>query len=205
MPAVFVWAYDLPWRRLLRVGEQLAERLGEAWCPLPAFWAWNVLPGSGGWRAHRDNLQPNNTGAHVDVTLWVALSNADVDTGCIHVLPRSQDQAYSALASTRGLRPLATRAGDGWLWDQRLLHWGGNVREHAPLPRRSLALEFRRARATAVANRFLVPSLAQRLRLIAAQVIRYRHLHSLAPQVSLDAVRLRRELARLAVELPAWQ
>ena len=103
-PASFVLMYDEAWE-LLRAASALMERAsgGLLTCNLDAL-AWHVdaSKGEAGFAPHRDR-QPENTDdifAEDDfpryATLWVALTDATTQGGCLHAVPKDADPGYSA-------------------------------------------------------------------------------------------------------------
>jgi ectoine hydroxylase-related dioxygenase (phytanoyl-CoA dioxygenase family) len=97
--------------------------------------------------------------------MWVPLSDATTDNGCIHVIPAYLDADYTARRfqhirpDAALVRALPATAGSVLLWNQCLIHWGGRSSVHAGQPRVSLGLELQRADARAF-DLPLVPSLS---------------------------------------------
>src|SRR5262249_40823252 len=98
-PAVFVLLDAAPWQILPRLDPWPSAAVGEGYGPLDAAWVWHVAPGakSRGWRPHRDRVarstQPDGTPDAV--TVWIALTDATPDNGCIYVLPPPCDPYYA--------------------------------------------------------------------------------------------------------------
>lgn len=77
-----------------------------------------------------------------------------------------------------------------------MLHWGGRASRLATGPRISAAFEFQRADTPAFNSPLLdppsrLPSFTERLGLIGKQVLQYRQMYPLAPEVEALAVDLR--------------
>jgi ectoine hydroxylase-related dioxygenase (phytanoyl-CoA dioxygenase family) len=154
---------------------------------LSAFWAWHLA--SDGTTC---NLPPHRDGSGVTVnadgmpeslTVWIALTDATPDNGCIYVLPSAYDPFYGLTPSrvnvldVQNVRALPTPAGTALAWNHQLLHWGGRTNSRAQQSLVSVAFEFRRAGAvermkTLDPNR--VPTFRERLKLIAEQIIRHK-------------------------------
>lgn len=184
-PAVFVFMHARAWEIPLRFAPWLKMTLGEDYELLSAVWAWHITPGSGaGWRPHRErsDLTVGADGAPQSLTIWIALTNATPDNGCVYLLPPAYDAYYgqasgkTAVLDIQNVRAVPAAAGVALAWNHQVLHWGGRSSSHAGNPRISLAFEFRRAGtldgAEAI-NRRRAPSFGERLTCIAAQILRY--------------------------------
>ena len=156
-PATFAWVFDEFWSaaRTTAVRGLLAAALGPGVRQVPHVWV-HIVPavsGARGWGPHKDGGLARGSRAHLSV--WIALSDATVDNGCIYVLPRSaasaalvdQDWSHGVLPIAEtirlvsGVRALPAEAGLALAWDFDLLHWSG-VRTGGGPARRSLSLEF---------------------------------------------------------------
>jgi len=141
-----------------------------------------------GWTPHVDGPGDDR------MTVWIALTDAGIDNGCMYAIPRDakvaqtvqrwmtpdpidKEQVKTLLQTTQAI-PAA--AGDlvGWAFD--IVHWGGRVRRGAP-GRRSVSLEFIADHAEPdPADVPLVPLAGplpphvERLRAIAAAILEYR-------------------------------
>ena len=191
-PPVFVWMYDEVWRvpRLQTLVTLVSEILGADYVQTPNVWT-HVVPGyrgAMGWRPHVDHQ-----GADSRLTVWVPLTDATVDTGCLcvvpkHLVPRSVAGRWydrptldmrEAMDVVHAARPLPAAAGSVLGWDTGLLHWGA-ARERAGEPRVSVSMEFAVASGGDILDgeRFPVrsgevPSLEARLRTIARSIVSY--------------------------------
>lgn len=191
MPPVFAFVYDEPWmvfRRLSKIVEQI---LGAPSVMMPAFWVWYVDPRlkQSGWRPHRDYghqaLFPDRRPKSVNV--WISITEATTLNGCMYVVPAEWDPTYGTerdktfFFDHRSIRALPAKAGDAFIWNQALLHWGSRASEGAGGPRISMALEFQRADVapfdTPLFDSQTIFSFDQRLALIAVQIQKYRHMY----------------------------
>jgi len=199
-PPVFGWVYDEFWRvsRVPALTELFTAVLGTAYRQTPFVWTHVVSGsrGSAGWPPHVDNR-----GDDVRLTVWVPLTDATVDTGCMslipkHLVPRADgrrwyDRAVLSMSEVRGLlhasRPLPADAGAVVAWDAGLMHWGA-ARQIAGEPRISLSMELVPAASGAsVLDGTLgvidaaLPTHSDRLRMIAAAIALY---HRSEPRVA---------------------
>jgi hypothetical protein len=204
IPVVFAFVYDDPWQLSAQLGEVLAAILGPGFRVLPDFWAWCLDPAQRdkGWHPHRDmgfsSLLPNRQ--PISLSLWVPLTDATPDNGCIYVLPACRDRHYLArenrndVVDVQEIRALPAAAGSVLGWTQALLHWGSRAGERARAPRVSFSIEYQRGDG-APFNRPLLapwpaPSFERRLGLIGKQILQYRHMYALGPGLDEVARRL---------------
>ena len=208
LPPVFAFIYDEFWIPFYRLQPVYAGLLGE-YAMLPDFWVWNVDParGDAGWRPHRDkghvSLFPD--GSPKSITTWMPLSRATPLNGCMYIVPATQDPTYNTPEDKEwrfehaGIRALPAEAGDVFMWNQAVLHWGSRTSPRGGASRVSMAFEFQRA-DVAPFNEPLLPPLAFhpfwfRLRLIAKQVLQYQHMYKVDPAVE--------RIARAVLAAPA--
>jgi hypothetical protein len=152
-PATFAYVYDDFWQisrtpSLLRL---VSGFLGDGCRQNSRIWAFYVAPARGarGWHPHSD------TGDESRLTVWVPLTDATLDNGCMYVIPRDRlpdelrgnylrldtvthAQMDRLLQSTRAL---PSPAGAFLGWNHELIHWGSISSGHVE-PRISLAVEF---------------------------------------------------------------
>ncbi len=196
LPPVFAFIYDEFWIPFYRLQPIYAGLLGE-YAMLPDFWVWNVDParGDSGWRPHRDKGQmalfPD--GSPKSMTTWMPLSKATPLNGCMYIVPATQDPTYNTPQDKEwkfdhaAILALPAEAGDVFMWNQAVLHWGSRTSPRGGASRVSMAFEFQRA-DVAPFNQPLMAPLAFhpfgfRLRLIAKQVLQYRHMYKVDPAI----------------------
>lgn len=189
LPPAFVFVFDEVWECFYGLHPMLSSMLGDTYRVQPEFWAWHVDPraGEAGNVPHRDrgyqclaaDKSPNS------LTVWVPLTEALPDNGCIYVLPANRDPVYGTEDEHKlqidltQIRALPAKPGDVLVWSQALLHWGAATSRFAPHPRISIGMDFQRGDLTNVEEPELLtapfsnPGFDQRLRLIARQIIRY--------------------------------
>ncbi|MGA0603946.1 hypothetical protein ACO2Q3_24785 [Caulobacter sp. KR2-114] len=194
IPPAFIFLFDEAWACFRSLDPMLRRFLGPDYRMLPDFWTWRVdgAAGQAGWGPHRDkgrmSLAPN--GAPLSLTVWAPLSAATPLTSCMYVLPANRDPVYNTENEGRwqinaaSIRALPGELGDYFCWNQAVLHWGSEASRFAPHPRLSMALEFQRGDIGAF-NQPLIPPFAAldlrtRLKLVAKQILQYRHMYPLA-------------------------
>ena len=94
------------------------------------------------------------------------------------------------------VRALPAQPGDVLVWNQAVLHWGSRSSPRAAETRVSMAFEFQRTDSEPFAQPIIPPgtplSFEMRLKLIARQVLQYRHMYKVDPAIE----KLMLELAR---------
>lgn len=203
LPPVFAFLYDEFWLPFYKLHPVCTALLGD-YMMLPDFWAWNLNPAQGdsGWRPHRDKgyqaLLPDGTPK--SLTVWMALSSATPLNGCMYIVPANFDPTYGTPDDKEwkfdyaSVRALPAEPGDFFIWNQAVLHWGGRSTPRAPETRVSMAFEFQRADVEPYNRPLIKPltilSFESRLRLIAKQILQYRHMYRVDPTVEQVALRL---------------
>jgi hypothetical protein len=195
-PGSFAWIYDDVWScvRLPALQSILTAALGDGYLHIPHLWIHEVpaVAGASGWSPHFDGHGSRRT------SVWLALTDATVDNGCMHVVPRSAlaasfqgdwpaDQTIPIRDAIRALhasRALPVRAGTALGWTFDTLHWGGPsaaTRERQSA-RRAISLEFIAGDETPEPHetplldpRGPLPSFAERLSMIARALATYEH------------------------------
>ena len=209
IPLPFAFVYDEFWLAFQGVSGFISAALGAGYRALPDFWAWYVPPTDhgAGWGPHRDRVQPTLEPDNMPhtLTVWLPFSDAIPLNGCMYVLPAHHDERFRAriwdgpgnnqVADPQAIRALPATAGSLLAWNQAVLHWGGRASRLAKEPRVSAAFEFQRADQPAFNQPLLdpsrVPSFHERLGLIGKQVLQYRHMYPLAPEIEAVAITLR--------------
>jgi len=195
-PPVFAWVYDELWMpaRLPDVAAILAAQLGPGYRQIPHIWTHVVAPavGASGWRPHFDGEGARR------MSLWIALTDATTRNGCMHLVPRPRLPAAfardwkacpeiaiaDAVEALHAVRSLPVPAGSMLGWSFDVLHWGETCTS-VETPRRALSLEFiagdqppRSDEAPLVDVTGALPSLPQRLSMIATAVCAYEKFES---------------------------
>jgi hypothetical protein len=218
-PPVFAWVYDEFWRvsRIPQLVDLFSAILGNEYRQTPYVWTHVVSGrrGAAGWPPHVDNR-----GGLLRLTVWIPLSDASVETGCMclvpkHLVPRGAEGAWSdretmpmseALGLLHASRPLPARAGSVLGWHAGLLHWG-SARQRSGEPRVSLSMELVPATVAAHlgeetlagADRAL-PSHHARLRIIAEAILLYQSSERRVARYAALAERLLEQVGRASVK-----
>jgi hypothetical protein len=153
-PPVFVFVYDEFWRvyRGPKLVRFLTRALGEGYHQLPYFWGHYVAPNSRGWRPHADGPSVLHK-----LTVWLALSDATLENGCMYVVRRNSDtekisngfldsgtKSFPAGDLAKFLqhtKALPVAAGSYLGWGANVVHWGSTSSPFAN-PRLSISAEF---------------------------------------------------------------
>ena len=195
---VFAFLYDEFWIPFYKLHALYAGLLGGTnYWVLPDFWVWDVDPkrGESGWRPHRDkgarSLLPD--GAPKSLTTWIPISAATPLNGCMYIVPANFDPTYGTDKDKEwkfeysSIRALPGNPGDFFIWNQAVLHWGSRTSPRAGESRVSMAFEFQRSDVPAFNNPTIKPltvlNFEQRLKLIAKQILQYKHMYKLSPEI----------------------
>jgi hypothetical protein len=153
-PPVFAFVYDELWlaTRTPSLVRLLGHILGQGYKQTSHVWCHYVRGsrGEGGWAPHIDGSREDKR-----ITVWIPLSDATLDNGCIYVVPRdlvSPEIAKSFLnmqtissadasALLQSSRALPAKAGSILGWDYTLIHWGAKCGWPGK-PRISIAVAF---------------------------------------------------------------
>jgi hypothetical protein len=171
---------------------------------LPHCWVWNIDPqkGDAGWNPHRDmchvSLRPD--GSPIAITTWIPLSDANPLNSCMYMVPAHADPVYGSPQDKEwrfdlpSIRALPVKPGEILVWNQAVWHWGSRSSPRAEQSRVSMALEFQRSDSPAFAQPIISPgqplSFEARLKLIARQLLQYRHMYKLDGTIETLALEL---------------
>jgi hypothetical protein len=188
----FVYVYDEFWSafRGPALVRFLTGALGENYGQLPYLWGHSVPANSKGWRPHVDG--PSSL---TKLTVWLALSDATLENGCMYVIPRNAEtekisDQFATLKSIdrddvrklfQNVRALPAPAGSYLGWRPDLIHWGS---KSGPLAttRLSISVEFAVRPSDPMEDKGKLldahpaaplPSFGTRLRLIAKAIKNY--------------------------------
>ncbi len=187
-PTPFAIVYDEYWEIFFSLNKLFSSILGTNYKQLPNFWCWYIEPSrkGRGWGCHRDRPSVNSMredGSLDTLTIWIPLTNATVENGCIYVLPIYNDRNFpdhlevSTIADTRGIRALPAVKGSVLGWTESILHWGSRSSSRAGEPRISISFSFQRnlenPYETPLFDTDVLPTWEERLGLIAQNVVKY--------------------------------
>jgi ectoine hydroxylase-related dioxygenase (phytanoyl-CoA dioxygenase family) len=212
-PAVFVYVYDEFWQvaRSESINSLLETLLGPGYRQNCHVWGHCVQAhdGAAGWRPHIDN--PRTPGR---VTIWIALTDATLDNGCIYLIPKNRapveiDTAFRKAATMdkkivnqllQNSRALPARAGSVLGWGSGVIHWGSTC-HGAGAPRLAISQEFFAADSVPIATEYPVfdgggklPTLMQRLHIIAKAILAYQSFEPLLIRYADFASELQKKL-----------
>lgn len=213
-PVTFSFVYDEYWMKFQELSSVLSVILGPDYKMMPTLYTFCVEPGGAGagFLPHRDRSRRKllrHDGETVAMNIWISLTDASPDTGCIYILPVQYDPNFPNNLTTYGvtnyqdIRALPTKAGDILGWNEGVYHWGGRSSKHGTYSRISIAASFQRGDSASLETPLLppqrLPTLKQRLSLIAAQLLRYQAQAAISPAVRQLAVDLQALDERLVV------
>jgi Phytanoyl-CoA dioxygenase (PhyH)/SEC-C motif len=195
---LFAYLYDEFWYPFLKLHLLHGALLGGGYRRLPDFWILNVDPkkGEAGWRPHRDKGRRAlfDDGSPKSVTTWIALTTATPLNGCLYVVPPQHDPTYATAEETemkfdyQSIRALPADPGDFIIWNQAVFHWGSRTSPDAAESRVSMAFQLQRADVPPFESPLIdplqVPPFEARVKLIAQQLYRYRHMYELDPMLA---------------------
>jgi hypothetical protein len=196
IPPAFIFLFDETWQCFFALDPMLKHFLGSGYRILPDFWTWHVDPEAdeSGWRPHRDKGRKSLAadGTPLSLTVWIPLMEASPQNSCMYILPANRDPVYNTekerawQVDLPHVRALPGQQGDFFCWNQAVLHWGSASSRFARTPRLSMALEFQRGDHEPF-NRPLIEPFVNlkfeiRLKLVAKQILQYKHMYPLAPR-----------------------
>lgn len=169
LPA-FAFLFDEPWLLLKAAATRayLGAALGEDYLQMPDIFAFFVGRGADhhGYRPHREVGRGGlllDGGAPKALTLWIPLTDATLDNGCMYVVPGHLElerwseerlrRNYAAgdgkiaqdLAYLHRAQALPAPAGAFLSWHHELIHWGSFSSRRAAAPRLAVSFELMRA------------------------------------------------------------
>jgi hypothetical protein len=136
-PAPFLLMFDEPWRLARHVARAMRAAINDdlvlryemfVYCvdsTLPLARARGIPPHRDAPGAGFDLHGPSRLPRHG--TAWLALTDTDVDNGCVYVIPahaESEADRRRPIDEARGV-PLEVAAGTLLMWDGNVAHWGG--------------------------------------------------------------------------------
>ncbi len=203
IPTTFLFLYDEVWQLFESLERYVAELVGPEFLLGADMWVWYLAPDAEarGWGPHRDDQFLDRAfgedGAPNLVSLWISLSDATVDNGCMYVLPKSFDPNPGGLGSTKelpraalpGIRAQPVPAGSVLSWTPDVFHWGARSTSRAEAPRISLCVYAQRNDCPPMTDDMVTLDSSlpfhHRLGFICRTMIRYRK-SGLHPSLSLD-------------------
>ncbi|MDB4307979.1 phytanoyl-CoA dioxygenase family protein [Gammaproteobacteria bacterium] len=154
LPPVFCFVYDEVWQVFARLHQVLEPILDPGYkFQTLGIWAWHIDNQSAGFQPHRDldNLLTETDGRPSSLTIWIPLTDATPNNGCLYVLPINMDPNYPNNLKTQSIndiqciRALPAKAGSVLGWTANILHWGARSSHLATEPRISIGVSYNRA------------------------------------------------------------
>ncbi len=156
-PETFVFVYDEFWQLFQKTAFLMAELLGRDYKQMPSLWTFylDCNSQSRGWVPHRDRARIKTLdqgGYPYSINLWLPLTDATPENGCMYMLPASHDENYKGdllmqtVSCLQDIRALPVRAGDVLGWNEAVFHWGGRSSKLAKDPRISMATVYQSAK-----------------------------------------------------------
>lgn len=149
LPPAFIAVFDEPWALCARMRSLMDNLFDSEAALVPDFWGWVIRPGEAGFTPHRDRPEGaiQADGQPITLTVWMPLTEARPDNGCICVYPANVDTGYlnphvTPTVSYQDIRAVPAQAGDLVIWTGRVVHWGGSSSTYATGNRISIAWEF---------------------------------------------------------------
>ena len=201
IPLPFIFVYCEPWLLASKLDLLIRRLFGESYYLLPDFWVWHVDPSKedAGWTPHRDK-GPNSlfqNGAPKSLTIWIPITNATTENGCMYVLPANRDPSYTSggfdkeKLDMQNIVALPAMAGSPLIWNQGVLHWGSRSQPRNISPRMSVAFEVQIANVEPFNQPLIkpleIPNFEDRLKLICKQVLQYSHMYPIQKDIELFA------------------
>lgn len=193
LPAAFIGVYDEVWSAIANLNGMLDGLFDGKAAMVPNFWAGHSVANAGfGAGRTRGGNGVFSDGTPKNVTVWMPLTNATPNNGCVYVVPAGQDRNYGksdserADASLPGIRCLPAQAGDALIWTGEVYHWQARPDRHnLDGPLLNLTWEFQSLDAKPLENPLIesfpyVP-FETRLGLLARQMPKHRSEFSASP------------------------
>ncbi len=193
LPAAFIGVYDEVWSAIAALDVVINGLFDGQGALVPNFWASHLAAGPGlAAQRRRPKKGVFSDGTPKSITVWLPVTDATPDNGCVYLVPAGQDRNYGkpeadrADASLPGIRALPAVVGDVLIWTGEAYHWQSRperAARHAPL--QSLTWEFQ-SRDIAPLEGLLVDSFPDvpfetRLGLLAHQMPRHQRELSVNP------------------------
>lgn len=185
-PASFIGVYDEVWSLAAQMSQVMDGMFGGKAALVPVFWASHAGADDTGATAgrRRGGAALFRDGTPKSASLWLPLTKATPDNGCVYVVPAGQDRNYGKPGTTRadasltGIRALPADPGDALVWTGETYHWRGRPdRDNADGPLMSLSFEYQSRDCAAfeglVIDSYPYMPFETRLALLARQMPRY--------------------------------
>jgi hypothetical protein len=197
IPPPFAYIYDEFWILICTYTKVVEGILGPTFFRLPDFWVWHVdhKKEQSGWGPHRDKGYDSlrADGSPKSLTIWIPITESTPLNGCMYVVPADRDPTYGTINDKSSefkhvdIRALPAKPGTLLCWNQAVMHWGAHSSNRATEPRISTAIEFQAGDIepmnTPLMKPYEIPGFETRLKLIAKQIIQYKHMYPLSNEI----------------------
>lgn len=147
LPTPFLFMYDETWQAYQQLDDVVTQLMGPGYLLGGDLWAWSLesVAGAQGWNQHRDSMYKvpdrGTDGEPNYASLWVSLTDATTNNGCIHVVPRQDPplKLESPEVVQRAV-PLEAPAGSLLAWAPDIIHWSSPVSGPGISGRKSFAV-----------------------------------------------------------------
>jgi len=137
LPAAFIGVYDEVWSIIAQLNQVVDGLFDGQSALMPDFWASHstATPGLAARRKRPENGVFKD-GTPKTATVWMPMSDATPENGCVYAIPAGQDRNYGksdgprADASLPGIRALPAQAGDVLIWTGETYHWQARPDRH---------------------------------------------------------------------------
>ena len=195
-PETFAFVYDEFWQLFQRTAFVMAEMLGRDYKQMPSLWTFYLDRNSQsrGWVPHRDRARMktlDQAGYPHSINLWLPLTDATPENGCMYMLPAGLDENYKGdlliqtVSNFQDIRALPARAGDILGWNEAVFHWGGRSSKLANEPRISMATVYQGAKLDPfewpLMNPGAIPPFIERVGMIGQQFLRFQVQNTYTP------------------------
>jgi len=129
LPTAFIGVYDEVWTLLADLQPAIDTILDGHAALVPNFWANHSVDMATGLGASRRRGGNGvfKDGTPKNITVWMPLTPATPDNGCVYVVPAGQDRNYGkperADAALPGIRALPAMPGETLIWTGETYHW----------------------------------------------------------------------------------
>ena len=188
---VFAFMYDEFWLLQAQAKNAMEAVLGPKYTLRPCMWVWHLDPQKeeAGWRQHRDG---GIDSLHEDLrpkvlSLWIPITDTDPLNGCMYAKPMNREEVNietnkrTSIENLQEMQALPADAGDMYIWNFWVLHWGSRASKRAKEPRISVAFELEEEGSNLIEAPLMdpmrLPSYEERLRIIAYQIKQYTHMY----------------------------
>jgi len=208
-PETFAFVYDDFWQVFQQTNFVMGQLLGRDFKQMPNLWMFYLECNSQsrGWVPHRDRARMktlDDKGYPHSINIWLPLTDATPDNGCMYMLPAGYDENYKGdlavqvVSCLQDIRAVPARAGDFLGWNEAVFHWGGRSSKLAKEPRISMATVYQSIKVDPLEwplmNPGVIPPFMERVGIVGQQFLRFQVQNSYTSSTEL----LARELSTLA-------